>query len=159
MISCRESGRWTVHTVLVFWSYVGRIDNYGCCRSPYLEHFAFVHGLVISITILQWCPIDIPDKRKIGDRVFMVVCVECNEIYSYVGSCNAEKEILCFVDRASRYFRVTKTNSMHCLSAVYFVSQLLHVSGMFVAHHQKVYSISDKSVPLHARGAQRVPGS
>jgi len=30
---------------------------------------------------------------------------------------------------------------MHCLSSAYFVNQLLHVSGMFVAHHQEVYSI------------------
>ena len=27
------------------------------------------------------------------------------------------------------------------LSSVYFVNQPLHVSGMFVAHHQEVYSI------------------
>jgi len=81
------------------------------------------------------------------------------EMYSYVRSCNTEKEILCFVDRASRCIRVLKTNSMHYLSTVHFVSQPLHVSGMFVAHHQEVYSISVKSVPLHARGAQKVPGS
>jgi hypothetical protein len=30
---------------------------------------------------------------------------------------------------------------MYYLSSVYFVSQLLHVSGIFVAHHQQVYSI------------------
>ena len=49
--------------------------------------------------------------------------------------------ILCFVDRASRYIRVMKTNTMHYLSSVYFVSQPLHVSGIFVAHHQEVYCI------------------
>ena len=48
---------------------------------------------------------------------------------------------LCFVDRSSRYIRVMKTNLMHCLSSVYFVSQPLHVSGIFVAHHQEVYCI------------------
>jgi len=37
--------------------------------------------------------------------------------------------------------RVMKTNLMHYLSSVYFVSQLLHVSAIFVAHHQEVYSI------------------
>ena len=63
------------------------------------------------------------------------------ELNSYVGSCNVEKEILCFVDRASRYIRVMKTNSMHSLSSVYFISQLIHVSGMFVAHHQEAYCI------------------
>ena len=47
--------------------------------------------------------------------------------------------ILCFVGRASRYSRVMKTNSMHYLSSVYFISQLLHVLGTFVAHHQEVY--------------------
>jgi len=30
---------------------------------------------------------------------------------------------------------------MHCLSSVYFVSQPLHVSGIFVAHHQDVHCI------------------
>jgi len=34
---------------------------------------------------------------------------------------------------------VMKTNLMHYLSSVYFVSQPLHVSGIFVAHHQEVY--------------------
>jgi hypothetical protein len=36
---------------------------------------------------------------------------------------------------------VIKTNSMHNLSLVYFVSQPLHVSGIFVAHHWEVYCI------------------
>jgi len=30
---------------------------------------------------------------------------------------------------------------MHYLASVYFVSQHLHVSGIFVAHHQEVYCI------------------
>jgi hypothetical protein len=30
---------------------------------------------------------------------------------------------------------------MHYLSSVYFVIQLLHVSGIFVAHHQEVYCV------------------
>jgi len=34
---------------------------------------------------------------------------------------------------------VIKPNLMHCLSSVYFVNQTVHVSGIFVAHHQKVY--------------------
>ena len=34
-----------------------------------------------------------------------------------------------------------KTNLMHNLSAVYFISQPLHVSGIFVANHQEVYCI------------------
>jgi hypothetical protein len=34
---------------------------------------------------------------------------------------------------------VMETNLMHYLSSVYFVSQSLHVSGIFVAHHQEVY--------------------
>ena len=36
---------------------------------------------------------------------------------------------------------VIKTNSMHYLSSVYFVNQPLHVSGIFVAHHQELYNI------------------
>jgi hypothetical protein len=50
-------------------------------------------------------------------------------------------KILYFVDRASRYILVMKTNLMHNLSSVYSVSQPLHVSGIFEAHHQEVYSI------------------
>jgi len=30
---------------------------------------------------------------------------------------------------------------MHYLSSVYFVSQLLHILGIFVAHHQEIYCI------------------
>jgi hypothetical protein len=46
-----------------------------------------------------------------------------------------------FVDRASRYIRAMKTNLMHYYSSVYFVNQPLHVSDIFVAHHQEVYYI------------------
>ena len=34
------------------------------------------------------------------------------------------------------YIGVMKTNLMHYLSSVYVVNQTLHVSGIFVAHHQ-----------------------
>jgi hypothetical protein len=34
-----------------------------------------------------------------------------------------------------------KTNLMHYLSSVYFVNQPLHVSDIFVAHHQEVYCV------------------
>ena len=37
--------------------------------------------------------------------------------------------------------RVIKTKLMHYLSSVYFFNQPLHVSGIFVAHHQEVYCI------------------
>jgi len=50
--------------------------------------------------------------------------------------------ILCFVDPASRYICVMKTNFMYYLSSVYFVNQPLNVSGIFVAHHQEVYCIN-----------------
>jgi hypothetical protein len=30
---------------------------------------------------------------------------------------------------------------LHCLSLIYFVNQPLHVSGMFIAHHQEVYTV------------------
>ena len=36
---------------------------------------------------------------------------------------------------------VIKTNLMHYLSSVYFVTQPLHVSGIFATHHQEVYCI------------------
>ena len=34
-----------------------------------------------------------------------------------------------------------KTTLMHYLSSVYFVIQPIHVSGIFVAHHQEEYCI------------------
>jgi hypothetical protein len=34
-----------------------------------------------------------------------------------------------------------KTNQMHYLSLIYFVSQPLHVSGMFIAHHQGIFTV------------------
>jgi len=40
---------------------------------------------------------------------------------------------------ASRCIRVMKSNLMHYLSPVHFVNQPLHVSCIFVAHHQEVY--------------------
>jgi len=36
---------------------------------------------------------------------------------------------------------VMNTNLMHYLSYVYFVNQPVHVSGIFIAHHQEVYFI------------------
>jgi len=39
-----------------------------------------------------------------------------------------------------KYIRINKTNLMHCLSSAYFVYQPLHVSGVFIAHHQEVNS-------------------
>jgi len=50
-------------------------------------------------------------------------------------------QFLCFVDRASRCTHVMKTNLIHYLSSVYFFNQPLQVSGIFIAHHQEVYSI------------------
>jgi hypothetical protein len=41
----------------------------------------------------------------------------------------------------SRHISVMKPNLMHCLISVYFVSQLLHVSGIFVTYHQQIYCI------------------
>ena len=59
----------------------------------------------------------------------------------FVHSRNVEKEILRFVDCASRYIRIMKTNLLHYLSSVYYVSQPLHVSGIFVAHYHEVNCI------------------
>jgi len=57
-------------------------------------------------------------------------------------------------DRASRYICVIKTNLMHYLSSVYFVSQPLHVSGIFVAHHQEVYYIHTLYIHLNPANRQ-----
>jgi len=37
---------------------------------------------------------------------------------------------------------------MHYLSAVYYVYQPLHVSGIFIAHRQEVYCLYNNSTPL-----------
>jgi hypothetical protein len=34
-----------------------------------------------------------------------------------------------------------KTNSMHGLSLIYFVSQRVHVSAMLIAHLQEVFTV------------------
>jgi len=63
-------------------------------------------------------------------------------IYTYISHYTVINNFfLCFVDRASRYICVMKPNMMHYLFSVYFVIQPLHVLGIFVAHHQEVYSI------------------
>jgi hypothetical protein len=46
--------------------------------------------------------------------------------------------ILCWVDHASRIIWII-TNSMHCLSSVYWVITPLHVLGISAAHHQEVW--------------------
>ena len=81
----------------------------------------------------------------IEDCCAMVICSCLRDNYS--GSNNLYPDtrdcywILRFVDRASRYILAMKTNFMHYVSSAYFVSQLLHVSSIFVAHHMEVYCI------------------
>jgi len=58
-----------------------------------------------------------------------------------VDSMGPENICSCLVDSASRYLRVMKTNLMRYLSSAYFVNYPLHVSAIFVAHHQEVYCI------------------
>jgi hypothetical protein len=69
----------------------------------------------------------------VGVHILNVDCKLTNDRQTIANSC--------FVDRASRYIHVIKTNLMHYLSLVYFVNQPLHVSGIFVAHHWEVYCI------------------
>jgi hypothetical protein len=38
-------------------------------------------------------------------------------------------------------FFVIKTNQMQYLSLIYFANQRLHVLGMFIDHHQEVFTI------------------
>jgi len=62
---------------------------------------------------------------------------------------------------------IIKTNLMHCLSSVYFVNQPLQVSGLFVAHHQDIYSvppddglqIRQKHVQVDWRNKLRINGA
>jgi len=56
--------------------------------------------------------------------------------------CNKNQLDVLFILCASPYIRVIKTNLMPYLSFVYFVNQPLHVSGIFVAHHQEVYCLN-----------------
>jgi hypothetical protein len=70
-----------------------------------------------------------------------LTCVLRHTLFDSLNSSKIMCVFLCFVDRASRYIHIMKTKLMHYLSSVYFVSQSLHVSGIFVAHHQEVYCI------------------
>jgi hypothetical protein len=36
---------------------------------------------------------------------------------------------------------VMKTNLLHYLPLIYFVTQPVHVSGVFIAHHQEVFTV------------------
>jgi hypothetical protein len=46
--------------------------------------------------------------------------------------------ILCFVDRAFRYSQIKKKQlDAHCTCSIF--RQILHVSGVSVAHHQEVH--------------------
>jgi len=72
-------------------------------------------------------------KTKFGFCGFAIIFQLASTTFLYF--------FLCFVDRASRYICVIKTSLMRCLSSVYFVTQPLQVSGIFVAHCQEVYCI------------------
>ena len=52
-----------------------------------------------------------------------------------------EKSIFMFCWPCISIHLCNKTNLMRYLSSVYFVNQILHVSGINVAHHQEVYCI------------------
>jgi len=69
-------------------------------------------------------------------RVSILMCLFIRPLPIHI---LADNIFLYFVDRASRYIHVMKTNLMHYLSSVYFINQTLHASGIFVAHHQEVY--------------------
>ena len=62
----------------------------------------------------------------------LMILGRCDVILCSIWDCYWQI-ILCFC--------VTKTNLMHYLSSVYFVNQPLHVSGIFVNHHQEVLYI------------------
>jgi hypothetical protein len=42
---------------------------------------------------------------------------------------------------------VMKTNQMHYSSLIYFVNKPLHVSGMFIFHHQKAVTVHTQRLP------------
>ena len=75
------------------------------------------------------------------------ICVKCFEALNYIINllvCNSSYHTsriipLSFVTQL--ILCVIKNNLMHYLSSVYFVNQPLHVSGIFVTHHQEVCSI------------------
>ena len=72
---------------------------------------------------------------------FAVVCLFSLSCYRCLGECFVL--IAAFLERLAeaRTVRVMKTNLVQYLSSFYFVNQPLHVSGIFVAHHQEVYYI------------------
>jgi hypothetical protein len=61
-----------------------------------------------------------------------------------VGDCNRWQEVATFPTveglKQTRIF-VMKTNQMNYLSLIHFVKQPLHVSAVFSAHHQEVFTV------------------
>jgi hypothetical protein len=74
-------------------------------------------------------------------KEFLINKTQFGLVFESLRIFNLFLRILCFVDRASRHTCAIQTNLMHYLSSVYFVNQPLHVSGIFMAHHQEVYYI------------------
>jgi len=58
--------------------------------------------------------------------------------HTFTGILKEKQMIFCAIHV---FVYVIRTNLMHYLSSIYFVNQPLHVSGVFVAHHQEVYCI------------------
>jgi len=105
----------------------------GICRINIRRLATEIDKTVVDQVSVFNCIADVISKTK---QSIKLKIQKYNNIYETMKS-----KILCFVDRASRYICVIKTNLMQYLSPVYFVNKPLHVSGIFVAHHQELYCI------------------
>ena len=105
----------------------------GICRINLKRLTTEIEKTVVDQVSVFNCIADLISETK---QSIKLKIQKCNKIYE-----TTKRQILCSVDRASRYICVIKTNSMHYLSSVYFLNRPVHVSGIFVAHHQELYSI------------------
>jgi hypothetical protein len=116
----------------------------------------FVVELNLDLNVNYWPLASSETSRRIGNKylwifrrilvpllqgwavqkVFELNVPESNAIRCFETSINLY-QILCFVDRASRYMHVMKP-PWSTISSVYSVTIPLHVSGLLVAHHQEV---------------------
>jgi hypothetical protein len=85
---------------------------------------------------------------KFGQFMEPTISLQCLLDPAIVCYPEPDKRSACSTILFTYYLRVMKNNFVRYLSSVYFVSQPLHVSGIFVAHHQEVYCIHKKLVRI-----------
>jgi hypothetical protein len=78
---------------------------------------SYLYFGVFNITFLDHFPVS-PKCSPCHTHFFLMFCLPCILIIF-----------------------VMKTNLMHYLSLIYFITQPLHVYGIFIAHHEEVFTV------------------